>query len=210
MSGKPPRLGLYFRRALGKPDIADQQRPLMRVAKSKGWKVHYVQLDEADWAPTRRGERPPGLEALLTEVSRGELEVVATTSVGALSRSLGDLLGILEHLQKHHVCLYVHEQDIDTGTAKGRPLREQLRTIVKWERSIIKERVGSGLIRARAGGTRVGRPPLEEKDPEKVRAVLAAIAKGRGVRSIAADLHVGVDTVRRLRDGRPYRPIPRG
>jgi DNA invertase Pin-like site-specific DNA recombinase len=63
---------------------------------------------------------------------------------------------------------------------------------------MIRERVMAGLSRARADGTKLGRRRIEDADADKVAAILAARAKGTGVRQIARDFGVGVGTVLRL------------
>jgi DNA invertase Pin-like site-specific DNA recombinase len=56
----------------------------------------------------------------------------------------------------------------------------------------------AGLSRAKADGTRLGRRRLEDSDADKVAAIVAARAKGTGVRRIARDFGVGVGTVLRV------------
>jgi DNA invertase Pin-like site-specific DNA recombinase len=67
----------------------------------------------------------------------------------------------------------------------------------EFERAMIQERVRAGLARARAQGKRLGRPRIDAKTEERIR---AALAKGdRGILKIAADLGVGSGTVQRVR-----------
>jgi DNA invertase Pin-like site-specific DNA recombinase len=57
----------------------------------------------------------------------------------------------------------------------------------------------AGLGRAKADGIQMGRRRLEDSDADnKVAAIVAARAKGTGIRRIARDLGVGVGTVLRL------------
>lgn len=67
-----------------------------------------------------------------------------------------------------------------------------------FERSMILERRISGLSRAKADGIQLGRRRLEDSEPDKVAAVMAARAKRTGIRRIARDLGVGVGTVLRV------------
>ena len=55
----------------------------------------------------------------------------------------------------------------------------------------------AGLGRAKADGI-LGRRRLEDSDADKVAAIVAARAKGIGIRRIARDLGVGVGTVLRV------------
>jgi DNA invertase Pin-like site-specific DNA recombinase len=74
---------------------------------------------------------------------------------------------------------------------------QMLGVFVEFERSMIRERVMTGLSRAKADGIQLGRRRLES-DAAKVAAIVAARAKGTGVRRIARELGVGVGTVLRV------------
>jgi DNA invertase Pin-like site-specific DNA recombinase len=58
----------------------------------------------------------------------------------------------------------------------------------------------ASLSRAKADGIQLGRRRLEDTDPDKVTAILAAGAKGTGIRRIARDLGVGIGTVLKVTD----------
>ena len=64
------------------------------------------------------------------------------------------------------------------------------------ERSLIAERVKSGLNRARAAGKHCGRPKLE---PAKVQTVEKLLTKGMSIDAIAKRAKVGVGTVCRIK-----------
>lgn len=69
----------------------------------------------------------------------------------------------------------------------------------EFERSIIRERIGAGLARAKANGKRLGRPRV---DPEVEEAIRQALAKrNKGMRKIADELRVGVSVVQRVKLG---------
>jgi DNA invertase Pin-like site-specific DNA recombinase len=88
----------------------------------------------------------------------------------------------------------------DTSTPSGRAMFQMLGVFAEFERAMIRERVMAGLSRAKAEGTQLGRRRLEDTDADKVAAIVAARAKGTGIRRIARDLGVGVVTVLRLSD----------
>ena len=61
----------------------------------------------------------------------------------------------------------------------------------EFERAIIRERVLSGLARAKAEGVTLGRPTLEDADAAKVKAIKAALTAGKGIRRIAREHKAG-------------------
>jgi DNA invertase Pin-like site-specific DNA recombinase len=73
-----------------------------------------------------------------------------------------------------------------------------LGVFVEFGRSMIREWVMAGLSRAKADGIQLGRRRPEDSDADKVAAIVAARAKGTGIRRIARDLGVGVGTVLRV------------
>jgi len=85
-------------------------------------------------------------------------------SVDRLGRSLQDLVGFLEHLRETGVELFLHQQGLDTTTSSGRAMFGMLSVFAEFDRSIIRERVLSGMARAKAKGTKsgkaIGRPAI--------------------------------------------------
>jgi DNA invertase Pin-like site-specific DNA recombinase len=77
---------------------------------------------------------------------------------------------------------------------------QMLGVFAEFERSMIRERVMAGLSRAKADGTQLARRRLEDTDVGKVTEIIAARAKGTGIRRIAREFGVGVGTVLRLTD----------
>ena len=75
---------------------------------------------------------------------------------------------------------------------------QMMGVFAEFERSMIRERVNAGLARARAEGTRLGRPATVADDKAKVRAIKAARAAGKSFRAVADEFGVGVGTVQRL------------
>jgi hypothetical protein len=130
--------------------------------------------------------------------SRRDVDMVAAWSVDRLGRCLIDLLDFLRELHAKGFDLFLHQQGLDTSTPSGRAMFQMLGVFAEFERSMIRERVMAGLSRAKADGIQLGRRRLEDSDADKVAAIVAARAKGTGIRRIARELGVGVGTVLRV------------
>ena len=76
---------------------------------------------------------------------------------------------------------------------------QMMGVFAEFERAIIRERVMSGLARAKAEGIALGRPALEGADAAKVTAIKAELTAGKGIRRIARELQAGVGTVMRIK-----------
>jgi DNA invertase Pin-like site-specific DNA recombinase len=196
MSKQPPsrRVGVYLRVSTAEQTTDNQRRELLAVAERHGWAVVRVFEDAGISGAKTRGERP-GLDALMKAVARRDVDMIAAWSVDRLGRSLTDLLDLLRELHSKGVDLFLHQQGLDTSTPAGRAMFQMMGVFAEFERAMLRERVMSGLARAREQGTRLGRPRLAA---EKEEAIRRARAGGTGIRRIARELGVGVGTVLRV------------
>jgi DNA invertase Pin-like site-specific DNA recombinase len=191
------RVAIYLRVSTGEQTTDNQRRELEEVAMRHNWRV--VELfEDAGISGAKGRDKRPGLDRLLKAIARREVDMVAAWSVDRLGRSLIDLLDFLRELHAKGVDLFLHQQGLDTSTPSGRAMFQMLGVFAEFERSMIRERVMAGLSRAKAEGTQLGRRRLEDSEPNKVAAIMAARAAGTGIRRIARKLGVGVGTVLRV------------
>jgi DNA invertase Pin-like site-specific DNA recombinase len=192
------RVALYLRVSTGDQTTKNQRRELDAVAKRHGWQVVHRFADNGVSGAKDRKDRP-GLDALLKAVTRREIDMVAAWSVDRLGRSLKNLVEVLSDLHAKGVDLYLHQQGLDTSTPSGRAMFQMMGVFAEFERAINRERVLSGIARARAEGVTLGRPSLKDSNSDKFAAVKAALAEKKGIRRIARELQTGVGTVLRIK-----------
>ena len=92
--------------------------------------------------------------------------------------------------------LYLHQQGIDTTTPSGKAMFQMMGVFAEFERAMIRDRVKSGMARARAQGKHVGRPKISAEVEKDIRAALAL--GDRGILKIARAFNVGTATVQRI------------
>jgi DNA invertase Pin-like site-specific DNA recombinase len=102
------------------------------------------------------------LAACLDFVRDGD--VLVTTRLDRLARSVSHLCQITELLERKRVELCVLDQAIDTGTPAGRFLFHILGAVAELELTIRKEQQRVGIARSRAAGKRTGRLPALTPD----------------------------------------------
>ena len=112
---------------------------------------------------------------------------------GGRSRSLQHLIEILNDLQSKSVELFMLKQSIDTTTPSGKMMFSVISAFAEFERSIIRERVMSGLQNAKAKGVVLGRK--SNLTPSTERKILDMKSSGASIRKIASECFVGTQTI---------------
>jgi DNA invertase Pin-like site-specific DNA recombinase len=188
---------LYLRVSTSEQTTRNQRRELQAVAERHGWEV-VATYEDAGVSGAKGRDKRPGFDRLMIDVARREIDMVAAWSVDRLGRSLTDLLGFLTDLHAKGVDLFLHQQGLDTSTPSGRAMFQMLGVFAEFERAMIRERVMTGLARARAEGKQLGRRTVEQSHARKVKSVLTLRSQGLGIRRIAREVGLGVGTVVRL------------
>ena len=136
----------------------------------------------------------PELDKMIDQLRPGD--VVSVTKYDRLSRSLQDLLSIVEAIRAKGAGFRSLAEDIDTTTSAGRLIFHVFASIAQFERERISERTREGLASARKLGRIGGRPPaLTHQQREEVRRLRDE--EGRRVAEIARLFEVSPNTVRR-------------
>jgi DNA invertase Pin-like site-specific DNA recombinase len=99
----------------------------------------------------------PELHRLLDQLRPGD--VVVVWKLDRLSRSLKDLLLILERIEQAEAGFRSLTEAVDTTGPAGRMMMQMLGAFAEYERAMIRERTRAGLQAARAQGRHGGRRP---------------------------------------------------
>jgi DNA invertase Pin-like site-specific DNA recombinase len=141
-----------------------------------------------------RWERPE-LQDCLKHLREGDVLVV--WKLDRLSRSLSDLLRILEKVDKAGASFKSLTQTLDTSGPCGRLMMNMLGSFNQFEREIIKERTKLGLERARSNG-RIGGGRYKLSATQQAEAI-KMIRSGEKTQSEIADLfNVDRSTISRM------------
>lgn len=98
----------------------------------------------------------PELQTLLKRLRKGDKILIY--KIDRFARSLRDLLGILERIEKAGATFQSLTEPIDTATHAGRMMMHMLGAFAEFERSIIRERCMAGQRAAMERGKHCGRP----------------------------------------------------
>jgi DNA invertase Pin-like site-specific DNA recombinase len=176
----------------------------------------YARVSKGETQDTRLQEtalRAAGVERLFTEHASGgrwdrpqlqrlldqlrPQDVVVVWKLDRLSRSLKDLLHIMDRIAQAEAGFRSLTEAIDTTTPAGRMLMQMVGSFAEFERAMIRERTQAGLLAARARGRIGGRRP--KLSPQQQAAIVEMVHAGRQSQADAARLfRVHPATVSRL------------
>ncbi|MBF0321787.1 MAG: recombinase family protein [Magnetococcales bacterium] len=188
------RVAIYARVSTDGQTTENQLLELRATAQRHGWQVVQEFVDHGISGAKGRDQRP-AFDAMLKTVTSRQVDMVMAWSVDRLGRSLQHLVEFLGELRAKEVDLFLQQQGLDTSTPAGRAMFQMLGVFSEFERAMIRERVVSGLDRARAEGKQLGRPKVGANVEAQIRALRTG---GMGIQRIASTLGVGVSVVQRV------------
>ncbi len=199
------RVGIYVRRSTDDEHQpysiqAQDTRLSAYIGSQPGWRQAARFADDASGATTTR----PGLQRALAAARAGLIDMLLVYRVDRLTRSLRDLVTLLDDLDHAAVAFRSATEPFDTATAMGRMLVQMLGMFAQFERDTIIDRVIAGMERkAAAGKWKGGRRPYgyyvnpathtlvpDDGEAAIVRLIYRAYTRDRlGTRAIAALLN---------------------
>ncbi|MFT5685908.1 MAG: DNA invertase Pin-like site-specific DNA recombinase, partial [Myxococcota bacterium] len=166
------------------------QAPALQVTALEAAGCEHVVTEHASGGKRER----PELQALLSRLAVGD--VVVVWKLDRLSRSLKDLLWILERVEDAGAGFHSVTESINTTTPAGRMLMQMLGAFAEFERAMIRERTLAGLEAAKRKGRRLG--PRFKLTTEQQDMVIELLEGGRSQREVARLFGVGQATISRL------------
>lgn len=126
----------------------------------------------------------PELHKLLEQLRKGDVLVV--WKLDRLSRSLRDVLTIMEQVREKKAGFRSITEAVDTTTPAGRMMMQMVGAFAEFERAMLKERTKAGLDAARKEGRIGGRPP--KLRPEQRQEIKKLVRSGKKTAADAARL----------------------
>lgn len=189
------RAFLYARVSTGEQNEGMQLAEMQEFAKHRGWSVEIF----PDVGQSGAKETRPELDRMMTLIRRRKCDVVLVYKFDRFARSLRFLLNTLEEFTALGVAFVSVRDNIDTTTPAGRLMFQMVGAFAEFERSLIAQRVKSGMANAKSRGLHVGRPALG-LDAEEI-----ASLRGQGLKWGAVAEKVGASATSckdALRDAR--------
>ena len=156
---KPKRAALYTRVSTDEQNTEAQERALREYVQRRGWMVQKIYRDRGQ---SGANAKRPALNELMRDCRRGSVDVVVVWKFDRFARSLNALISGLELCRSLGIDFVSVTEAIDTSLPAGELVFQMIGAVAQFERSLIAERVKTGLANARANGKVLGRPPLRK------------------------------------------------
>jgi DNA invertase Pin-like site-specific DNA recombinase len=186
----------------------------MTAAKNGGKRVGYIRVSTVEQNTARqldgvavdktftdrcsgRDTKRPALQAALEFLREGD--VLVCHSMDRLSRSLADLLKLVEELTGRGVAIeFVKESLVFTGddSAMSKMLLGIMGSVAQFERSLLLERQREGIHAAKKAGVYKGRKP--SLTPEQMKTIRDRVSAGENKSALAREYKVTRPTIYRL------------
>ena len=185
------KASIYCRVSSPDQRVENQILDLRKMAAQRGFEVV---REYCDRGVSSSKVRRPGLDTMMADARRGEFTVLLVAAFDRVARSTKEFLKIVDELHELGVEFISSREAIDTTGAMGRMFITLIGSIAELEKSILVERIKSGMRRARLEGRRLGRAPLSVDRNALVRDRLA----GMSLTDVAAKFRISRASVVRV------------
>jgi DNA invertase Pin-like site-specific DNA recombinase len=136
------------------------------------------------------------LNNMLEAARKGKFSTLYVVGIDRLSRSVKDLIEVVESLNQMGIQIHFMRENIDTRTATGSFFLTVLGSLYQLERSVMIDRINQGIARAKSQGKHCGRP--SKINSSLIASVKLLREKGVSIRDISKTCSLGVGTVMKV------------
>ncbi|MCZ7522781.1 recombinase family protein [Bacillus pacificus] len=178
--------------------LGAQEDCLKQYANAKGYEVYDIYVDEGY---SGKDYNRPEIQRLFKDLYQEKFTGILVKSVDRISRRVSDVTKLIDDvLAPRKCCVLVSDNNLDSSTTGGTAFIQLLATFAEYERSMIVQRVKSGMSkRAELGYWNGGRVlgydvknkelKINKEEAEIVRKVFDLRVEGKGYKSIAVILN---------------------
>jgi DNA invertase Pin-like site-specific DNA recombinase len=182
------RVAIYARVSTQDQDPQMQLRELRSYSKNRTFTIVHEFIDHVSGTTSER----PELSKLWHTARARKIDTVLVWKFDRFARSTKQLIDALEEFRHLDVDFISITEQIDTGSPMGKAMFTVISAIAEFERSLISERVRSGIAKARAEGKQIGRAKIR---PETIKEIKRLRKQHKSLNQIAKQLGVSHQTV---------------
>jgi len=152
------KCAIYVRVSTPDQHVEYQLYDLRELAARRGFEIVH---EYEDRGVCGQKARRPGLDALMADARRKKFSVVLVAAFDRIARSTRNFLQIIDELDSLGIEFISRREGVATGDDMGRLFVTIISAIAELERSLVAERVKSGMRRAKLEGKVIGRARLD-------------------------------------------------
>lgn len=183
-------VAIYARVSTDRQTVDMQIHELKEYVKRRGWNLYREFIDQGySGSDTKR----PAFQEMMNEAKKRKFDVLLVWKLDRLSRSMKDLVMVLNELGGLGIDFVSYDNNLDTSTPTGKLVFHVIGAVAEFEKDIIKERVRAGLENARRKGKKLGRPSVDDSVIEEAKVLRG---QGKSFRKIGKELGISEGVVR--------------
>ena len=183
-------VAIYARVSTDRQTVDMQIHELKEYVKRRGWNLYREFIDQGySGSDTKR----PAFQEMMNEAKKRKFDVLLVWKLDRLSRSMKDLVMVLNELGGLGIDFVSYDNNLDTSTPTGKLVFHVIGAVAEFEKDIIKERVKAGLENAKRKGKKLGRPGVDDSVIEEAKVLRG---QGKSFRKIGKELGISEGTVR--------------
>ena len=152
------KAAIYVRVSTPDQHVESQSYDLRELAAHRGYEIVH-EYEDRGISGTKA--RRPGLDALMADAQRKKFSVVLVAAFDRIARSTRNFLQVIDELDSMGIEFISRRENVDTSGPMGRLFVTIISAIAELERSLVVDRVKSGMRRARLEGRQIGRSRLD-------------------------------------------------
>jgi DNA invertase Pin-like site-specific DNA recombinase len=152
------KAAIYVRVSTPDQHVESQLYDLRELASQRGFEVVH---EYEDRGVCGKKARRPGLNALMADARRKKFSVVLVAAFDRIARSTRNFLQVIDELDGMGIEFISRRENVDTSGPMGRLFVTIISAIAELERSLVVDRVKSGMRRAKLEGRQIGRSRLD-------------------------------------------------
>ncbi|MCX5711922.1 MAG: recombinase family protein [Candidatus Omnitrophica bacterium] len=153
------KAGAYVRvsttQQIDRDSLRTQEERLRQYCKAQDFEL-YKNKPYKDEGISGKDTKRPAFEEMMKDIEAGRIGVLIVTRLDRITRSLKDLIELMEFLQRFNVKLVSLTENIDTTGPMGRFIINLLGSIAQLEREIDSERVSADMHHRASSGKWTG------------------------------------------------------
>jgi DNA invertase Pin-like site-specific DNA recombinase len=174
---------IYVRVSTPDQHVESQLYDLRELAAQRGFEVVH---EYEDRGVCGKKARRPGLDLLMADARRKKFSVVLVAAFDRIARSTRNFLQVIDELDSMGIEFISRRENVDTSGPMGRLFVTIISAIAELERSLVVDRVKSGMRRAKLEGRQIGRARLDVNREQVVQdrrsgMSLTLVAKKHGI-----------------------------